>query len=81
MSPHLDPERDGSRVRRGRVREVLPSQLFLLRLESGGQVRAHLSVELRMHYVRLLPNQLVEVELSPYDPSRGRILAILNEIS
>ena len=65
-------------VRRARVEEVLPSQLYQLRLEGeGGTVRAHLSAEMRMHSVRLLPGTRVEVEVSPFDPSRGRILGVV----
>jgi len=70
-----------ARVRRARVEDVLPSELYLVRLEgdggTGGTMRAHLSAEMRMHYVRLLPGARVEVEVSPFDPSRGRILSVV----
>ncbi len=67
-----------ARVRRARVEDVLPSELYLVRLEGdGGTMRAHLSAEMRMHYVRLLPGARVEVEVSPFDPSRGRILSVV----
>ena len=60
------------------MQDVLPSELFLLRLEGdGGLLRAHLSGEMRLHNVRLLPGARVEVEVSPFDPSRGRILSVL----
>jgi len=71
VSPGQPPT---GRMRRAQVEDVLPNELFLLRLEGGQEVRAHLSSEMRMHNVRLLPGAWVEVEISPYDPSRGRIL-------
>lgn len=71
-------ESQPGRARRARVEDVLPSELYLLRLEGdGGTVRAHLSAEMRMHNVRLLPGARVEVEVSPFDPSRGRILSVV----
>lgn len=67
-----------TRVRRAWVESVLPNELFLLRLEGdGGTLKAHLSAEMRMHSVRLLPGTRVEVDVSPFDPSRGRILGVV----
>ena len=34
---------------------------------------AHISGKMRMHYIRILPGDRVQVELTPYDLSRGRI--------
>ncbi|NPV06543.1 MAG: translation initiation factor IF-1 [Anaerolineae bacterium] len=63
-----------SRVRTAGVAKVLPNGLYLLALDEGGEVRAHLGGEMRLHSVRLLPGERVEVELAPFDPGRGRIL-------
>ena len=38
------------------------------------KVLAHISGKMRMHYIRILPDDRVVVELSPYDLSRGRIV-------
>jgi translation initiation factor IF-1 len=43
-------------------------------LPNGHQVLAHISGKMRMHYIRILPDDRVVVELSPYDLTRGRIV-------
>jgi translation initiation factor IF-1 len=37
-------------------------------------VLAHISGNMRRHYIRILPEDRVVVELSPYDLTRGRIV-------
>ena len=57
----------------GTVVEKRPNAIFLVELENGHQVLAHISGKLRMNYIRILPGDRVTVELSPYDLSKGRI--------
>ena len=57
----------------GTVAEVLPNAMFRVELSSGHKVLAHISGKMRIHFIRILPGDRVKVELSPYDPSRGRI--------
>ncbi len=57
----------------GKVIETLPNAMFRVELENGHVVLAHISGKMRMHYIRILPGDKVNVELSPYDLSRGRI--------
>ena len=57
------------------VAEVLPNALFRLRLEDGSERLAHVGGNLRMGSTRLLPGDLVQVELSPFDPTKARISA------
>lgn len=60
----------------GRVLQALPNTMFRLELELGDKkhlVLAHISGRLRKHFIRILPGDMVRVELSPYDLSRGRI--------
>lgn len=57
----------------GVVKESLPNTIFIVELENGHQVTAHISGKLRMNYIRILPGDRVTVELSPYDLSKGRI--------
>ena len=59
---------------RGTVKAVLVSELFQVRLENGASVTAHVAPEMRLYNVRLLEGDVVLVALSPYDPSRGRIV-------
>ena len=47
--------------------------MFRVELENGHKVLAHISGKMRMHYIRILPGDRVQVELTPYDLSRGRI--------
>ncbi len=56
------------------VRETLPNQLYRLELDNGHKVLAHISGKMRMHFIRILPGDRVTVEVSRYDPTRGRII-------
>ncbi len=57
----------------GKIVEALPNTEFLVELDNGHTVKAHVSGKIRMYYIRILPGDKVTVELSPYDLSRGRI--------
>ena len=57
----------------GTVTESLPNAMFRVELENGHEVLAHISGKMRMHYIRILPGDRVQVELTPYDLQRGRI--------
>jgi len=60
-------------VLEGTITESLPNAMFRVELENGHQVLAHISGKMRMHYIRILPGDKVQVELTPYDLTRGRI--------
>jgi len=57
----------------GEVMESLPNLMFRVELDNGHKVLAHISGKMRMHYIRILPGDKVQVELTPYDLTRGRI--------
>ena len=57
----------------GEIVETLPNATFRVKLENGHVVLGHISGKMRMHYIRILPGDRVQVELTPYDLSRGRI--------
>jgi translation initiation factor IF-1 len=57
----------------GTVIEALPGTQFRVKLESGHEVLAYLSGKMRKYYIRILLGDRVQVEMSPYDLSRGRI--------
>jgi translation initiation factor IF-1 len=63
----------GERLVIGTVIDERPSQVFDVVLETRQKVRAHLVGEGQRNFVRLVPGDRVEVELSPHDPTRGRI--------
>lgn len=58
----------------GEVIEALPSFKFRVKLDSGEEVLAYVSGKLRIHRIRVLPGDKVTVQMTPYDPKRGRIV-------
>lgn len=57
----------------GVVIDALPNAHFVVKLENGHQVQAHISGKLRTNYIRILPGDKVTMEMSPYDLTKGRI--------
>ena len=57
----------------GTVVEALPNTEFIVELDNGHKLRAHISGKLRMNFIKILPGDKVKLELSPYDLNRGRI--------
>ncbi len=58
----------------GIVIEALPNTTFKVKLDNGYVVLAHISGKLRMNYIKILPGDKVVLELSAYDPAKGRIV-------
>jgi translation initiation factor IF-1 len=75
--PFCDEEamakKDGVIEIEGSVLEALPNAMFRVELTNGHKVLAHISGKMRQNYIRILPEDRVVVELSPYDLTRGRI--------
>jgi len=69
----LPKPKDDAIVLEGTINESLPNAMFRVELENGHKVLAHISGKMRMHYIRILPGDKVQVELTPYDLTRGRI--------
>ena len=59
---------------RGKVVEALPNTQFKVELENSHSIIAHISGKMRRHYIRLVPGDTVEVEMTPYDLTKGRIV-------
>jgi translation initiation factor IF-1 len=57
----------------GVVKELLPNTQFLVTLENGHEIIAHISGKMRLHFIRILPGDQVTIEMSPYDLGKGRI--------
>ena len=57
----------------GKVKEVLPNATFRVVLENGHIVLCHISGKMRMHYIKILLNDKVRVEITPYSLDKGRI--------
>ena len=58
----------------GKILEAMPNAVFRVELENGHKIIAHVSGKMRMHFIRILPGDIVTVEMSPYDLSKGRIV-------
>lgn len=67
-------KKDGVIEIEGVVTEALPNAMFRVELTNKHVVLAHISGKMRQHYIRILPEDRVVVELSPYDLTRGRIV-------
>ncbi len=57
----------------GTVVEALPNATFKVKLPNDMIVTAHFSGKLRMNYIKILPGDTVKIEVSIYDPTKGRI--------
>ena len=58
----------------GVVKELLPNTMFLVELQNGHNVLAHISGKMRLNFIRILPGDSVTLEMSPYDLTKGRIV-------
>jgi len=58
----------------GTVVESLPNTMFRVELANKLVVLAHVSGKMRMHFIKILPGDRVTLEISAYDPSKGRIV-------
>ena len=61
---------------KGEIIEVLPNTMFRVRLENDREVIGIPSGKMRRGFMRLLPGSKVIIELTPYDQTRGRIVAL-----
>ena len=57
----------------GKVVEALPNAQFRVELKNGHIIIAHMSGKMRKNFIRLVPGDTVDVELTPYDLTKGRI--------
>ncbi|HXS09225.1 MAG TPA: translation initiation factor IF-1 [Candidatus Krumholzibacteria bacterium] len=58
----------------GTVVEALPNTMFRVELANKHIVLAHVSGKMRMHFIKILPGDRVTLEISAYDPTKGRIV-------
>src|SRR3954468_13694572 len=61
-------------VTEGTVTQVLTGTMFRVDLPGNGNFLAHISGKMRKHVIRIVPGDKVEVELSPYDLTKARII-------
>lgn len=58
----------------GEVIEVLPNATFRVELDNGHIILCHISGKIRMNSIKIIMGDRVEVEMSPYDLTKGRIV-------
>lgn len=59
---------------KGRITEALPNAQFKIALETGQIILGHLSGKMRMNKITIIPGDAVDIEMSPYDITKGRIV-------
>ena len=59
---------------KGKVTELLPNAMFRVKLENNHEVLAHTAGKLRKNRIRVLVGDKVDVEITPYDLTKGRIV-------
>ena len=57
----------------GTVLELLPNAMFRVCLDNEHEILAHTAGKMRKHRIRVLAGDRVNVEMTPYDLSKGRI--------
>lgn len=58
----------------GVVLELLPNATFRIKLDNGHIIIGHTSGRMRKNRIRILANDKVTVEMTPYDLSKGRVI-------
>jgi translation initiation factor IF-1 len=58
----------------GTISKALPGTNFVVCLDNGLEITAHLCGKMRLHYIKIIPGDKVIVEISPYDVTKGRII-------
>ncbi|MBN4083759.1 translation initiation factor IF-1 [Mycoplasma sp. CSL10137] len=65
--------KDGLKIK-AVVKEAHTTDLYTVELENGLTIKAHISGKMRVNHIRILPGDTVDVEMSPYDLTQGRIV-------
>ena len=65
--------KEGGVKMEGEVVDVLPNAMFKVQLTTGPTILGYISGKMRQNEIRILDGDRVEIEISPYDLSKGRI--------
>ena len=65
--------KQGTIITEGTVQKALSNGIFAVELDNGHELTCHLNGLMRKNFIRIIPGDRVEVELSPYDLTKGRI--------
>lgn len=66
--------KEDSLTLKGQVIEALPNAQFKISLETGQNILGHLAGRLRINRITIIPGDYVDIEISPYDVTKGRII-------
>jgi translation initiation factor IF-1 len=58
----------------GEVIDILPNATFKVKLENGIEVLSYVAGKIRQYEIRIIAGDRVELEMTPYDLTRGRIV-------
>lgn len=58
----------------GTVTQVLPGTMFRIALPNGHEVLGHISGKMRKNFIRISVGDVVNVQMSPYDLDKARII-------
>ncbi len=58
----------------GEVVEALRNRMFRVQLDNGHETLGYTAGKMRRYRIRIFPGDRVKIEISPYDPNRGRIV-------
>ena len=72
--PRVENDKEAPLEVYGSIKQVFPSTTFSVELDNGHVILAHIAGRLRRHHIKILPGDRVDVELSPYDLTKGRIV-------
>jgi len=74
MSEELKVNKKGFLEVDGKVIELLPNTNFKVVLDNKQEILAYLSGKMRKFKIKILPGDIVTIEISPYDMTKGRII-------
>ena len=66
-------EKDSTVELQGRVVKILPGSMYKVQMENGMEILAHLSGKMRKFNIKITLGDMVHIEVSPYDLTKGRI--------
>ena len=63
----------------GEVIEALSNSMFRVELENNHIIICHISGKIRINNIRIMPGDMVKIEMSPYDLTKGRIVTRMKQ--
>lgn len=60
-------------IQEGIVTEALPNAMFRVKLVNDVEILCHISGRMRINMIKIMPGDKVQIEMTPYDLTKGRI--------